>query len=214
MCEMVLRITIKNNESALDGITEIIPGAKQGVVLFHPHPLYGGDMHNDVIISLAEVVESNQLTTLRFDFRGAGKSGSYVGIQGALKDAHSAIRYMRERLGVSSIGAIGYSFGASISLAVSLSEDFNFIVALSPSLGLLEDTGHQVEDLCTISCRCLLFHGARDDVISIDDMHRISQEIGPNAEIHILENEGHFYSCTMNEVKKRLKVFLDSIRKV
>ena len=55
---------------------------KSGVVLTHPHPLYGGEMNNPVIKSLAKVFQEARWSTLRFNFRGVGvnwgcKSGKF-----------------------------------------------------------------------------------------------------------------------------------------
>src|SRR5262245_51247758 len=45
-----------------------------GAVICHPHPLYGVDMDNPVVIRLAEVFGELGLATLRFNFRGVGRS--------------------------------------------------------------------------------------------------------------------------------------------
>ena len=46
----------------------------KGVVITHPHPLYGGDMHNNVVNAVARVYRQNGYSSLRFNFRGVGSS--------------------------------------------------------------------------------------------------------------------------------------------
>ena len=58
----------------LEGLLGRRPGA-EGVVVTHPHPLYGGDMHNDVVEALVDAYARAGFTTLRFNFRGTGGSG-------------------------------------------------------------------------------------------------------------------------------------------
>jgi len=52
----------------------------RGVVIAHPHPLYGGDMHNIVVETLQKTGRQKGHATLRFNFRGVGGSaGAYNG---------------------------------------------------------------------------------------------------------------------------------------
>ena len=63
-----------------------------GVVITHPHPLYGGNMHNDVVISITKTYQNMGYTTLRFNFRGVGNSqGSYGNGVGEQEDVRAAI---------------------------------------------------------------------------------------------------------------------------
>ena len=61
---------------------------EKGVVITHPHPLYGGDMDNPVVKAIAKAFQQNGYTTLRFNFRGVGGSqGSYADGIGEMDDA-------------------------------------------------------------------------------------------------------------------------------
>src|SRR3989442_4262260 len=73
---------------ALESRLAVPPGAPAGVVICHPHPLYGGDMDNPVVVRVQEVCADLDLATLRFNFRGVGGSGgSHRGGVGGLGDA-------------------------------------------------------------------------------------------------------------------------------
>jgi len=59
----------------------------KGVVITHPHPLYGGDMDNPVVKAIAKAFQQKGYTTLRFNFRGVGGSqGSYADGIGEMDD--------------------------------------------------------------------------------------------------------------------------------
>ncbi|MDF1540816.1 MAG: hypothetical protein P1Q69_18105, partial [Candidatus Thorarchaeota archaeon] len=92
----------------------------RGVLLLHPHPLYGGNMNNNVILAIDEVIREFGVSTLRFDFRGPNSSlGQYEGPRGAVEDASIMIEYMKTKMGVKDLAIIGYSFGGSVALGVS-----------------------------------------------------------------------------------------------
>jgi alpha/beta superfamily hydrolase len=61
----------------IEGLLENLQG-EMGVVVTHPHPLYGGQMRNNVVESITQAYREQGYSTLRFNFRGVGKSeGSY-----------------------------------------------------------------------------------------------------------------------------------------
>src|SRR5713226_70919 len=87
---------------------------KGGFVVCHPHPLYGGDMDNPVVLRAAEVTQAAGYATLRFNFRGAGASeGVHDKGRGEQDDVKAAMAALASRLPAGSpVGVIGYSFGA------------------------------------------------------------------------------------------------------
>jgi len=71
------QVYFRSGPLKLEGLIHDVPGDK-GVVMTHPHPLYGGSMHNNVVESMVAAYRKGGYSTLRFNFRGAGKSeGSY-----------------------------------------------------------------------------------------------------------------------------------------
>jgi alpha/beta superfamily hydrolase len=110
-----------------------------GLVICHPHPLYGGDMDNNVVKALAEAFAAAGFAVLRFNFRGVGRStghyGEGIGEQG---DAKAALAWLSAQPGMDAdqLFLAGYSFGARVTLAVA-STDFRacgLIVVAPPVL--------------------------------------------------------------------------------
>jgi uncharacterized protein len=82
------------------------------VIVTHPHPLYGGDMHNTVVAIIAEAYAQTGWSVLRFNFRGTGKSkGHYEDGIGEQRDVGAAIDFL-DGQGYRCIDLAGYSFGA------------------------------------------------------------------------------------------------------
>jgi hypothetical protein len=87
----------------------------RGVVITHPHPLYGGDMYNNVVTILQNAFKEMGHATLRFNFRGVGNSGGeYDEGEGEQRDVKAAIDAMRAT-GASAPDLAGYSFGAWVN---------------------------------------------------------------------------------------------------
>jgi alpha/beta superfamily hydrolase len=94
--------------------------APAGVVICHPHPLYGGDMDNPVVVRAQEVCGALGLATLRFNFRGVGASGGVHGGGVAEQDdAAAALDTLAKAVGGGGLAIAGYSFGARIAALVA-----------------------------------------------------------------------------------------------
>ena len=90
-----------------------------GIVICHPHPLYGGDMDNPVVVRAQEVCAGLGFATLRFNFRGVGASGgAHGGGVGEQEDARAALDALAKAVGGAPLALAGYSFGARIAALV------------------------------------------------------------------------------------------------
>jgi alpha/beta superfamily hydrolase len=107
-----------------------------GVVICHPHPLYGGDMHNNVTTSVARALVDRGMAALLFNFRGAGRSeGSFDDGRGETEDALAALSFLAglKEVNPLQIGIIGYSYGGMIAFkAGEQSELVRAIAGISP----------------------------------------------------------------------------------
>jgi alpha/beta superfamily hydrolase len=111
-------------------------GADPGVVLCHPHPLYGGSMNNNVIYTVSRALVEKGFAALRFNFRGVGRSeGPHDEGRGERDDALAAVSFLAGREGVdrSRLGLMGYSFGGAVALAAGMREEtVKAVAAVSP----------------------------------------------------------------------------------
>ncbi len=88
---------------------------RQAVLLCHPHPLYGGTMHNKVVYRMARGLRRAGLAVLRFNFRGVGQSqGEHAHMAGEIEDARAALTWLRERYPDLPFALAGFSFGAAV----------------------------------------------------------------------------------------------------
>src|SRR5690606_755555 len=88
----------------------------------HPHPLYGGDMNNYVVVAVCQALADAGIASLRFNYRGVGDSeGEYGDGLGERTDAAAALAYLRQlaQADQDRMGIVGYSFGATVALAAA-----------------------------------------------------------------------------------------------
>ncbi|MEM1885714.1 MAG: hypothetical protein QXZ24_08960, partial [Candidatus Jordarchaeales archaeon] len=96
---------------------------KIAAVICHPHPLFGGTMHNNVVSALFYTLPENGIVALRFNFRGVdGSQGEYENGIGEKEDVNSAINYLIKELSprLKEVAVIGYSFGAWVGLSAAV----------------------------------------------------------------------------------------------
>lgn len=101
----------------LEGLWKDASGAAAGSAVFaHPHPLHGGTLHNKVVFRAARALTRSGYGTLRFNFRGVGRSaGKFDGHGGEVADFRAAQAEAARRAGVPQVAG-GFSFGAAMSL--------------------------------------------------------------------------------------------------
>jgi alpha/beta superfamily hydrolase len=161
----------------------------KGVVITHPHPLYGGDMHNPVVTAIAQAFQHNGYTTLRFNFRGVGGSqGSYADGIGEMDDVLAAIAYLAE-LNNSHTGLAGYSFGAWVNACLMARKPaIDTMVMVSPPVAFID-----FKRIDTIDCLKLIVTGNRDEIAPPDRIDLLKPKWNPQARFEIIEGADHFY---------------------
>jgi len=93
--------------------------ARAAAVVCHPHPLFGGTMHNKVVHAAAEAIVDCGLPVLRFNFRGAGGSGgTHDGGRGEQDDLRAVLDHLSRLYPGQPLLLAGYSFGAYVALVV------------------------------------------------------------------------------------------------
>jgi alpha/beta superfamily hydrolase len=94
----------------------------EACLVCHPHPLFGGTMHNKVVYRIARGLRATGAVVLRFNFRGAGASeGVHDRGGGEVEDARAALAFLRVRYPSLPYSLAGFSFGSRIILQLGCS---------------------------------------------------------------------------------------------
>ncbi len=174
----------------LEGRLGLHERARGGLVVCHPHPLYGGDMENPVVERAAEVAREVGLSTLRFNFRGVGRStGVHAQGEGEQDDLRAALATLRSHLPSGRpLGLAGYSFGAWVAARVARSASTVAALCLiAPPLAMLDFGGLDGDgkDL-------LLVVGTRDAYCPVHDLGELAGRL-PGAQAVTVEGADHFF---------------------
>ena len=130
-------------------------------VVCHPHPLYGGTLHNKVVHRAASAFVDMGAAVLRINFRGVGKSaGTHdLGI-GELEDARAAWRWIADRHPNARRWVAGFSFGSWVGARLAASEPAcERMVLIAPPVGTQD-----FSVLTTCAVPKLVIQGTADDV--------------------------------------------------
>jgi len=188
------RVTINAGNPSLEGVFYLPDEGRAvgGMVICHPHPQYGGDMHNNVVLALHEAAREAGYASLRFNFRGVGASqGSYEGGTGEKEDVSAAIGYLRERLGPDAAEVIvaGYSFGAYVGSAAAVEEKkVETCILVSPPVGMMD-----FDHLKETSIKVLFIAGDMDPYCPLQSLEAFRGEMPGENHLEIVPGADHFY---------------------
>ena len=193
------RVGFSAETIAIEGLLQKSSEAN-GVVITHPHPLYGGNMHNNVVMAISQAYQKLGYTTLRFNFRGVGDSqGRHADGVGEQEDVRAAIAYLAN-LGIKQIDLAGYSFGAWVNGNLSCTGDsIANMVMVSPPLAFI-DFG----PVGTFGCLKLIITGSRDDIAPAEMIRQSYPEWNAAAHFEVIECADHFYGGYENKLEEIL----------
>lgn len=189
MSEQEVSITVDNQISLEAAYTPIEEPPKGAALITHPHPLYGGSMHNNVVEALVAAARKAGWAALRFNFRGVGGStGSHDNGQGEQEDVVAAAAWLRER-SATPLALLGYSFGSLVAAhAADRLKNLSGGVWVAPPL-ILGELPPWPQDAGPL----LMIAGTRDEFTDVDGLQRYVKEMGARGSLKIVEGEDHFY---------------------
>ena len=204
MAEEPVRIPVEGGKITIEGLFEE-GRIGRNAVLCHPHPLYGGNMYNNVVQTARQAFAGLGWSTLRFNFRGTGASGGHPA-QG-LKDAEDLIS-ISEYLNAHSPGRIdfaAYSYGAWATMeAIRMGLSPDSIILISPPLDFISFEGLKLPDVPR-----LVTIGNQDDFCSVESLGKwLSSQPGAPVTLEIFPGVDHFYWGAERDLSAKIEAFL------
>jgi len=188
-------ISFKSDTIELVGLLE--PNSPdRGVVITHPHPLYGGDMTNTVVSTISEAYARREYSALRFNFRGVGASGgTHDDGQGEQQDVLAAVAYLKDR-GVQSVDLVGYSFGAWVIAHAPIPADITRLILVSPPVAFMP-----FDQSLSLPTLTGVITGSRDDFAPPGDIEKEMPGWNPSAKLTVIPEADHFYSGCLQQLE-------------
>ena len=186
-------IAFKSKGLLLEGVLagpHGIAGSLAGVVVCHPHPLFGGNMDNSLVLGLCQSLVREGFMTFRFNFRGVGKSeGEFTKGEKEYEDVKAALSLLRDWPGVNrrKVGLVGYSFGAAMILTgISTFRGAGAFMLVSPP-----PSAFDVPKLEKDRRPKLLVTGDRDRLASYDSIRDKAGALGGDVQVSLVRGADH-----------------------
>jgi len=181
-------------------------------LILHPHPQHGGTMNNKVVYSLYHAFSKRGFSTLRFNFRGVGRSqGSFDSGLGELSDAAAALDWMQgHNPNATGCWIAGFSFGAWIAMQLMMRRpEINGFIAVAPPASI-----HDFSFLAPCPASGLMVHGDSDDIIPEESVAKLADKLGKQKNItidyNVVKGCDHFFREHMDTLEKHVEKYLDA----
>ena len=166
-------------------------------LICHPHPQFGGTMDNKVVQTLARAFAELGFATLRFNFRGVGKSaGAYDEGLGETEDAAVALAWARSQVpDATPLVAAGFSFGCFVQTRLLPRSKPKQLVLVGPAVGRFQ--------IADVPKDTIVIHGEEDDVVPLADAMNWARPQG--LPVTVFPGAGHFFHGRLTELKAVIK---------
>ncbi len=171
----------------------------------HPHPLFGGTMHNKVVYQAAKTLHRRGMAVLRFNFRGVGLSeGTHDKGRGETDDVRAALDYLAAEFPSRPILLAGFSFGAWVGLRVGCEDSRVTDLA---GLGIpVNDSDFSFLLDCAKPKLFLL--GGRDPFASRDRVEKLFSRLPEPKKLFFVKDADHFFKNHLPEMAGALDAWL------
>ncbi|KEG19680.1 alpha/beta hydrolase [Bartonella bacilliformis] len=181
-------------------------------IVLHPHPQFGGTMNNRIVYDLFYMFHQRGFTTLRFNFRGIGRSqGEFDYGTGELSDAAAALDWVQTQHPDSqNCWVAGYSFGAWIGMQLLMRRpEIESFISIAPQPNI-----YDFSFLAPCPSSGLIIHGDSDKVSPPKDIQalvdKLKMQKGITITQEILEGANHFFSGYNKKLLERCARYLDN----
>ena len=188
----LLPVEITGPAGRIEGLLQEVEGAEPALaaLVCHPHPLYGGTLHNKVTHRVASTLHARGAAVLRFNFRGVGKSeGVHDRGRGELHDSLAVLDWLRRRYPGARVWVAGFSFGSWVATRVAAAESaVEQLIMVAP--GVHTQT---FEEMRTCPVPKLVIQGTADTVCKPENLERAYPTWAGPKRLEWVEGAGHFF---------------------
>lgn len=174
---------------------------RQAALVCHPHPLYGGTMHNKVVYRVARGLRQSGITVLRFNFRGVGASeGEHAHMTGEIEDARAALAWLRDRYPDLPFALAGFSFGARVITRLGCPlEEATFLMAV----GYSTQRGSEYMEACPAPK--IFIQSTHDEFGPAAELEAVYARLPEPKQLIWIEAEDHFFRGGLDKLEEAVR---------
>jgi hypothetical protein len=176
--------------------------ATHAALVCHPHPMFGGTLHNKVVFHAMKALNSFGFPVLRFNFRGAGLShGEHDSGIGEQDDVRTALDWIDHEFHLPLIFA-GFSFGAAVGLQVACTDDrVKATIGLGVPVQPFDDRTYDLSGLRTCTKPKLFVSGSRDQFGPRPRLEALVSSLPEPKKLVIIDSADHFFEGRLREMR-------------
>ena len=188
--------------------------ATHAALVCHPHPVYGGTMHNKVVFHAMKALNSFGFPVLRFNFRGFGLSeGEHGHGEDEVEDVRAALDWLEREFPLPLIFA-GFSFGAAVGLRVACPDDrVKAVIGLGLPVQPVDDRTYNFDFLQSCAKPKLFVSGSRDQYGPRARIEALVNSLPEPKKLVIVDSADHFFEGRLREMRDAIESWIrDTIR--
>jgi alpha/beta superfamily hydrolase len=186
--------------------------ATHAALVCHPHPLYGGTLHNKVVFHTMKALNSFGYPVLRFNFRGAGLSqGEHDHGDGEVQDVRTALDWMDHEFHLPLIFA-GFSFGAAVGLRAACPDArVRAVIGLGLPVVTIDDRIYDFEFLRNCMKPKLFVSGDRDQFGPRAKLEGLVRALPEPKKLVMVEGADHFFEGRLRELREAVEAWVPGV---
>lgn len=167
----------------------------------HPHSLHGGTMENKVVTTLSKGLNECGVSTLRFNFRGVGKSrGQFDKGIGESLDVIKLIKQVRDETEMKDILLLGFSFGAYVMYRVACQCDNELLITVAPAVNHGDFKAFE-----RVPTPWYVLVAGADEIVPEKDIMAWYKTMQPKPTLKRFDTTSHFFHGKLIELKTAVK---------
>lgn len=180
--------------------------ASHAALVCHPHPVYGGTLHNKVVFHAMKALNSFGFPVLRFNFRGTGLSqGEHDQGRGEVDDVRAALDWLAHEFHRPLIFA-GFSFGAAVGLGAACPDDrVRALIGLGVPVKPVDERTYNLEFLRSCSKPKLFVSGSRDQFAQRSLLEDVARSAADPKKLVIIDSADHFFEGRLREMREAVE---------
>ena len=180
--------------------------AEYAAVVCHPHPVYGGTLHNKVVFHATKALNGFGFPVLRFNFRGAGLSqGEHDHGEGERDDVRAALDWMDHEFRRPLIFA-GFSFGAAVGSRVACPDTrVKALIGLGLPVSPIDDRSYDFDFLKTCAKPKLFVSGDRDQFGTPAQLKALIASVPEPKKLVLIAGADHFFEGRLRELRETIE---------
>lgn len=189
-------------------LKEPAPPVTRAAIVCHPHPLFGGTMHNKVVYRIARAFEDAAFAVLRFNFRGVGYSeGEHDDGRGEQDDLRAAMKFIAEKYSGAEIWLAGFSFGSAVMLrGPSCDGRVRAIIAVGTPF-----PKYDFSEIAHCGKPKLFVQGSLDEFGPVSDLEKFFATLDEPKQLKFIESADHFFESRLPELSHAVSAFIASV---